>query len=72
VHNLGAIERLTRPTALEDEDWCTLESLIGGEAVGAFRARTTTADCGAIIGGTRIDHLGVVVLTNWTMHEYEL
>ena len=57
--DLGPVERLTGPVALDHEQWLVLEALVGGEAVSAVGAAAPAADGGAFLGFPRVDDLGV-------------
>lgn len=65
---LFAIDCLTGPVAFDHAEFGSFDLFISGEAGSAIEALPSTADRGAVLGGTGIDHLVLVATTLNTAH----
>ncbi len=65
---LARIEGFPPTVALHDHRQLELDRFQRAETLAAGLADATTADGGAVVGNARVDHAGVLVLTERAMH----
>src|SRR5262245_34794541 len=70
AHQLVAIEGNPPPRPLDHLQLAQLHPFESGEAPAAFRAVPATANGRAVLGGTAVLHLGVIVVAIGTAHHF--